>query len=206
MVPLEYTRYASVGDRVETRKSVATFESIQAPLSLLLSHISSEDHSHQLYLAQCSLDDLSSDLQADLPTPELTSSLGRGDIYASSLWMGRPPTSTPLHRDPNPNLFVQLVGKKVVRLIKPKQGRYLYDRLRTQMGHAHMRGEEMMVGEERNRLQDAVWNDKEINGVSANGVEARLEGGDGLYIPLGWWHAVESTGTHTNASVNWWFR
>jgi ribosomal protein L16 Arg81 hydroxylase len=69
-----------------------------------------------------------------------------------------------------------------------------------------MRGEEMMVGEERNRLQDAVWNDKEIDGVPASGVEARLESGDGLYIPLGWWHAVESTGSHTNASANWWFR
>lgn len=206
MVPLEHTRYLPGGDDVDSRKSIATFECIQAPLSLLLSHISSEDYSQQLYLAQCSLDDLPPDLVADLPAPELISSVGRGDIYASSVWMGRPPTSTPLHRDPNPNLFVQIVGNKVIRLMKPKEGRHLYDRLRTQMGHAHMRGEEMMVGEERTRLQDAVWNEKEINGVCARGVEARLEGGDGLYIPLGWWHAVESIGTHANASVNWWFR
>ncbi|KAK7193935.1 hypothetical protein DPSP01_012750 [Paraphaeosphaeria sporulosa] len=206
LVPLEYTRYDSDEGAVDGRKTIATFESIQAPLSLLLSHISSEDYSQQLYLAQCSIDDLPSDLQADLPTPGLISCLGRGDIYASSIWMGRPPTSTPLHRDPNPNLFVQLVGKKVIRLVRPKQGRHLYDRLRTQMGHAHMRGEEMMVGDERNRLHDVVWNEKEVNGVSASGVEARIEGGDGLYIPHGWWHAVESIGSHANASANWWFR
>ncbi|KAL1599626.1 hypothetical protein SLS60_007429 [Paraconiothyrium brasiliense] len=206
MVPLEYTRYNPIGDDVGTRKAISTFECIQAPLSLLLSHISSEDRSQQLYLAQCSLDDLPSELKHDLPAPKLISHLGRGDIYASSIWMGRPPTSTPLHRDPNPNLFVQLVGRKVIRLMKPKQGRFLYDRLRAELGHAHLRGEEMMVGEERDRLQDAVWDEKEINGVSASGVEARLEGGDGLYIPLGWWHAVESIGSHTNASVNWWFR
>lgn len=192
LVPLEYTRYDPSGGDVDGRKAVVAFESIHAPLSLLLSHMSSEDYSQQLYLAQCSINDLPSDLQADLPFPELISRLGRGDIYASSIWMGRPPTTTPLHRDPNPNLFVQLVGKKIIRLMRPKQGRHLYDRLSTQMGHAHLRGEEMMVGEERERLHDAVWNEREVNGVSASGVEAELEGGDGLYIPLGWWHAVPS--------------
>lgn len=207
MVPLELTRHQRAETPLEDTAGMSSrFELIQAPLSLLLSHISSADFSQQLYLAQCSLDDLPSELQDDLPVPQLVSRLGRGDIYASSIWMGRPPTSTPLHRDPNPNLFVQLVGKKVIRLMRPKQGRFLYDCVTSGSGHAHMRGEEMMVGEERERLQDAVWKEKETKGVSASGVEARLEGGDGLYIPLGWWHAVESIGTHTNASVNWWFR
>lgn len=206
MVPLELTRYNSVEVGVDNPRSISSFECMQAPLSLLLSHISSKDFSQQLYLAQCSLDDLPSELQDDLPVPEVIPHLGRGDVYASSLWMGRPPTSTPLHRDPNPNLFVQLVGEKAIRLMKPKHGRLLYERLRTEQGHAHMRGEEMMVGEERNRLQDVIWNEKESNGVSASGLEANLEGGDGLYIPLGWWHAVESVGTNANASVNWWFR
>lgn len=198
MVPLELTRH-------HPAEGAASFERFEAPLSLLLSHVISEDTSQQLYLAQCSLDDLPDDLRNDLPIPALVSRIGRGDIYASSIWMGRPPTSTPLHRDPNPNLFVQLVGKKVIRLIKPKQGRFLYERL-SQKGRAHMRGEEMMVGEERDRLRKTVWKEEEVDGASASGVEARLEGGDGLYIPLGWWHAVESYGSHTNASVNWWFR
>jgi hypothetical protein len=33
--------------------------------------------------------------------------------------IGHPPTYTPLHRDPNPNIFVQLAGEKVVRLLAP---------------------------------------------------------------------------------------
>ena len=205
MVPLELTRHNPTPGLEEVRTSIPSFERFEAPLSLLLTHINSEDCSQQLYLAQCSLDDLPDDLRNDLPTPALLSRIGRGDIYASSIWMGRPPTSTPLHRDPNPNLFVQLVGRKVIRLMRPKQGRLLYERL-SQKGHAHMRSEEMMVGEERDRLQKTVWKEEEVDGMSASGVEARLEGGDGLYIPLGWWHAVESYGTHTNASVNWWFR
>ena len=102
--------------------------------------------------------------------------------------------------------MLHYVGKKVVRLVKPKQGRSLYERLRTSSGYAHMRGEEMMIGEERDRLHRAVWGEEEIGGVSASGVEATLGSGDGLYIPIGWWHAVESYGTHPSASVNWWFR
>ncbi|KAF1968620.1 Clavaminate synthase-like protein [Bimuria novae-zelandiae CBS 107.79] len=207
MVPLEVTRYHAVeafGAKTEMRTS--SFEHIEAPLSLLLSSIMSEDDSQKLYLAQYSLDDLPSELRNDLPVPELVTRIWRGDIYASSLWMGRPPTSTPLHRDPNPNLFVQLVGKKVIRLMTPRQGRALYEILRTSKGHAHMRGEEMMVGEERDRLQKAVWNEEKLDGVAVGGFEATLEGGDGLYIPLGWWHAVQSYGALANASVNWWFR
>lgn len=203
MVPLELTRHDS---DVAAHMTTSSFERIEAPFSLLLSHIVGDDYSQKLYLAQYSLDDLPLELQNDLPVPELVSRIGRGDVYASSLWMGKPPTSTPLHRDPNPNLFIQLAGNKVARLMKPRQGRLLYERLGSNNGHAHMRGEEMMVGGERNRLQQAIWDEKDFDGVFASGVEATLESGDGLYIPLGWWHAVQSYGIHANASVNWWFR
>ncbi|KAJ4380491.1 hypothetical protein N0V86_003846 [Didymella sp. IMI 355093] len=160
----------------------------------------------RIYLAQHSLADLPTALQADLPTPALLTKLGRGDIYASSLWMGRPPTRTPLHRDPNPNLFVQLAGQKVVRLLSPEIGRGVYERAKLRAGgggRANLRGEEMMVGDEMQALEEAVW---EAQDEGAEGVEAQLCAGDGLYIPLGWWHAVRGIGEGANASVNWWFR
>lgn len=156
----------------------------------------------RMYLAQQSLTDLPAPLHADLPTPKLLTKLGRGDIYASSLWMGRPPTHTPLHRDPNPNLFLQLAGQKVVRLMKPQIGRGVYERARLRAGGgggANMRGEEMMVGGEMQALEEAVWEGTD-DGVE--GVEAQLSAGDGLYIPLGWWHAVRGIGTGANASVS----
>ncbi|KAF2255883.1 Clavaminate synthase-like protein [Trematosphaeria pertusa] len=203
IVPLELTRHhANDSDA----KQQSTFERFEAPLSLLLSHITSSDKSLALYLAQCSLADLPSDLQADLPTPSLVSRIGRGDIYASSLWMGRPPTRTPLHRDPNPNLFVQLAGRKVIRLMKPEDGKAVYERSRVGRGHANMRGEEMMAGEELERLESVVWhNGSEASGC-VDGIEATLESGDALFVPLGWWHAVRGIGSGANASVNWWFR
>ncbi|KAF3000327.1 hypothetical protein E8E13_009320 [Curvularia kusanoi] len=149
----------------------------------------------RMYLAQHSLADLPASLQADVPTPALLSQLGRGDIYASSLWMGRPPTRTPMHRDPNPNLFVQLAGQKIVRLLRPDVGRGVYERARLNAGgsgRANMRGEEMMAGAEMQALEGAVWGEQD---EAAVGFEAEMSAGDGLYIPLGWWHAV-----------NWWFR
>jgi hypothetical protein len=194
-VPLELTRSGP--------NEARTFERFEAPLSLLLTHMTGPPTPDlRIYLAQHSLADLPHSLQADLPTPTLLSKLGRGDIYASSLWMGRPPTRTPLHRDPNPNLFVQLAGQKVVRLMRPEIGRAVYERARLRAGgggRANMRGEEMMVGDEMQALEEAVWDEQD---EAMQGVEARLSAGDGLYIPLGWWHAVRGIGTGANASVS----
>ena len=194
IVPLELTR--------SYPNEPPTFERFEAPLSLLLAYMDGPAPPDlHMYLAQHSLADLPAALQADLPTPPLLNDLGSGDIYASSLWMGTSPTRTPLHRDPNPNLFVQLAGQKVVRLMRPKIGRGVYERAKLKAGgggRANMRGEEMMVGAEMQALEEAVWNAQDEH---AEGVEAELEAGDGLYIPLGWWHAVRGTGTGANASV-----
>ncbi|PVI08526.1 Clavaminate synthase-like protein [Periconia macrospinosa] len=198
MVPLELTC-------LEGTRPVS-FQRSEAPLSFLLMHMGTSDQSSLLYLAQCPLGDLPSGLQGDLPAPDLINRIGRGDIYSSSLWMGRAPTNTPLHRDPNPNLFVQLVGRKVVRLMEPDDGRQLYNQSRVGAGHANMRGEEMMVGKEMEQLDQAVWGEGAERLGAVRGVEAVLESGDALLIPLGWWHAVRGVGQGANASVNWWFR
>lgn len=210
IVPLEMTR--SVGnDNDESSMQKQTFERLDAPLHLLLRHMTAtEPQDIQLYLAQHSLSDLAAPLQEDVPTPtEFLAGLNsKGDIYASSLWMGNPPTVTPLHRDPNPNLFLQLAGKKVVRLIEPAMGDKLYERVKNQLGKrggsASMRGEEMMQGKEKELLEEWIWSkDKEDpNMYGISGFEAELRPGDALYIPLGWWHAVRGVGRGANASVS----
>ncbi|OCT52083.1 hypothetical protein CLCR_08550 [Cladophialophora carrionii] len=89
----------------------------------------------------------------------------KGDIYASSLWMGRPPTYTPLHRDPNPNLFIQLAGRKTIRLLPPEVGDAIYRDVMSTLGDdpssfsTKIRGEEMMVGPEMKALHDCIWGD-----------------------------------------------
>jgi Cupin-like domain len=173
--------------------------------------------SSSLYIAQYSLTDLPSPLQSDLPTPDLVTKSGKGDIYDSSLWMGRPPTFTPLHKDPNPNLFLQLAGQKMVRVFPPEVGRAMFDIVQAKLGYAGIasfRGDEMMQGPERDFLEEVVWADvprwdadrEEMEAMRNAGFEALLDLGEALFIPKGWWHSVRGVGSGMNVSVNWWFR
>lgn len=97
--------------------------------------------------------------------------------------------------------------------MRPEDGRAVYERVRMEVGKqggkANMRGEEMMQGAEMEGLERVVWGDDlgENQGDGVEGVEAELESGDGLYVPLGWWHSVRGIGTGANVSVsvNLWF-
>jgi len=148
-----------------------------------------------VYLAQASLSDLPVELQNDVPTPDLVIKSGKGDVYATSLWLGRAPTYTPLHRDPNPNLFVQLAGKKEVRLMPPQDGRKLFERVQAELNGSRstaFRGEEMMHGREREMLEEAVWGSGNVDLDHDTLQHCELEAGDGLFIPKGWWHSIKS--------------
>lgn len=223
IVPLEITTPAS-----ESGGSV-TFDRINAPLRVLLSHIDSKSNertdTQSIYLAQHDLRDLPQVLQDDLPTPDLVKLAGKGDLYSSSLWLGRSPTYTPLHRDPNPNLFMQLAGTKVIRLFRPEIGDAIFDHM-TKLLHqpqaekglpaehhprsASFRGEEMMMGRERSLLHDLVWceslDGRDNSAVLQHAQQARLGMGQVLFIPKGWWHSVKGIGDGVTASANWWFR
>ncbi|KAI1490491.1 hypothetical protein F5X96DRAFT_679028 [Biscogniauxia mediterranea] len=192
------------------------FYQFSAPLGLLLRgcqfNRTRGHHSERikrLYIAQCGIDRLPETLSKDIPVPGIVKETGRGDIYDSSIWLGLEPTYTPLHRDPNPNLFCQLVGSKTIRLMPPGPGMALFTRVRQQLGspgNSRFRTTEMMDGPERELLHHAVWVDESR---SRDMVQASLGPGDALFIPKGWWHSVVSAGDdegNLNASVNWWFR
>jgi hypothetical protein len=189
-----------------------TFERFEGPFSMLLQHISeakkgqSQDEYSRLYLAQHSLLDLPEALRNDLPTPDLIKKIGQGDVYASSLWMGGTNTVTPLHRDPNPNLFVQLAGKKLIRMFRPDVGKQLYEQALASIGKSpgmpNLRGEEMMKGAEMKALEHAVWKEDTTLDPHTKGIEVELKKGGGVYIPLGWWHAVRGSGAAPNVSVS----
>ncbi|KAM5346485.1 hypothetical protein ACJ41O_009490 [Fusarium nematophilum] len=192
-----------------------TFFQLFAPLRLLVKALefnqiqsSEQPEPVELYIAQSSLADLPRALQEDLPTPALVQRAGRGDVYSSSIWLGTEPTYTPLHRDPNPNIFSQLCSEKVVRLMEPRLGDRLYLDVQTrirQQGNSRIRTIEMMEGKEREALHEAVW---ERDPLPEGLYEAELRPGDALFIPNGWWHSVKSRGSRgrLNGSVNWWFR
>lgn len=173
-----------------------------------------------LYVAQAPISDLPDKLQKDLPTPNIIKQAGKGDVYDSSIWLGLEPTYTPLHRDPNPNIFVQLCSTKAVRLLPPASGDRVFQRVQQSLGkssgNSRIRGVEMMEGQERQAFYEAIWKVESGGPVSNPGdgmpslkiQEAILEPGDALYIPKGWWHSVRSlfSDGRLNGSVNWWFR
>ncbi|KAI3331199.1 Clavaminate synthase-like protein [Ustulina deusta] len=191
------------------------FQQFDAPLSLVVqasrynrSKYSPSHRVKQLYIAQSDIRSLPPPLGDDLPVPEIVGRAGKGDIYNSSIWLGLQPTYTPLHRDPNPNLFCQLVGYKIVRLLRPRAGLSVFQDVRRSLGAAgnsHFRGPEMMDGPERDGLHRAIWVD---TNASREIWETMLSPGDALFIPQGWWHSVRSVGheAEPNASANWWFR
>lgn len=186
----------------------STFHRFSAPLSLFL-QASTTSSPPALYIAQAQISSLPTSLQADLPTPHLVLQAGKGDIYDANIWMGIPPTYTPLHRDPNPNLFVQLASQKRVRLFKPSVGAGIFRDVQTRIGRAGhggvFRGDEMMEGAEKEALLEAVWGDT-VSDRGEEGFEAFVGPGDALFIPKGWWHSFMSVGDGVTASVNWWFR
>ena len=198
------------------------FERAHRPLSLFLQWTRSVQSTSaaepqdgpRLYLAQCQLLDLPGSLRDDFPTPSYVMQAGKGDIYDTNIWIGLAPTYTPLHRDPNPNLFVQLAGSKHVRLLAPDVGHGVFAQVRETLdsaraGHGHssaIRGDEMMKGAERQLLDRAVWdnNNEHMPGTTQGivGYDTILQPGDALFIPTGWWHSIKGVGQGITASVS----
>jgi hypothetical protein len=187
------------------RSPDATFHRFNAPLSLFLQAYKASPRLKGLYIAQAQIADLPKQLQDDLPIPKIVKEAGKGDIYDSNIWMGTPPTYTPLHKDPNPNLFVQLASRKVVRLFTPDVGSRIFRDVQQKIGQeasSVFRGEEMMEGLERDALDEAVWSEE----ARLECFEANVDPGEAVFIPKGWWHSIKSKGPAVTASVNWWFR
>ena len=182
------------------------FNAFQAPMELLIKAAEPVEESGStvpglggLYVAQAQLADLPQDLQAHLPLPKVLAELYAGeegkkraeaDIYGSNLWMGTPPTFTPLHKDPNPNFFVQLRGQKVIKLLSPAKGQEVYARVHRRVAeekgndavaiNGAIRGEEMMQGLERAELEKAVWTEE--GSEERIGEKVVLGPGDAVYI------------------------
>lgn len=131
-----------------------------------------------------------SELVGDIQRPRYLADFTK-QCYVTNLWFGGDRCKTPLHYDDKENFFSQIFGKKRFLLFSPSQT----DRLYQSHGetYSHLSRVNVFDPDESKfpRFKDA------------EGSEVVVEPGDMLYIPKGWWHAVETLST--SISVNsWW--
>ncbi len=114
----------------------------------------------------------------------------------SFLWFGPKGTYTPLHHDLTNNMLVQIYGRKKVTLVPALQVPYLYN---DKGVYSEIYNPNDKREEERYPLLKQVTT-----------LEYILQPGEALFIPIGWWHCVESLDismsisfTHFNAENNY---
>ncbi|KAF2215699.1 hypothetical protein CERZMDRAFT_34739 [Cercospora zeae-maydis SCOH1-5] len=135
------------------------------------------------------------------------------DAPLLNAWLGPAGTKTPLHTDPYHNILCQVVGYKYVRLYSPEYTNFMYPcgvddaginmNNTSQVDVVHFRPE--LQSDEVHNYDAAVREQIRKFPLFGKAVyqEAILGPGECLYIPLGWWHYVESITASFSVSF-WW--
>ncbi|KAL5220445.1 hypothetical protein ABZP36_025158 [Zizania latifolia] len=143
------------------------------------------------YLAQHQLFDQIKELREDIMVPEYCNA-GGGELQTLNAWFGPHGTVTPLHHDPQHNLFAQVLGRKYFRLYPASISNDLYPHTESMLSNTSQVDLDNIDMNEFPRTLDTEF----MDGI--------LEEGDLLYIPPKWWHYVRSLST--SFSVSFWWR
>ncbi|WAQ96454.1 HIF1N-like protein [Mya arenaria] len=118
-----------------------------------------------------------------------------GQLTSNLLLVGMPGNVTPVHYDEQENLFAQIRGSKRFLLFHPDQFENLYP---YPVHHPHDRQSQVDL---ENPDYEQFPNVRNLHGY-----EGVVGPGDVLYIPMYWWHQVESCpDSEENISVNFWY-
>jgi len=148
----------------------------------------------QYYMAQCPIlskeegvPAILSCLAKHMPVPSFAA--GR-DVAQVNLWMSVQQTMTNTHYDANDNVLLVVRGHKRVRLWPPSEAHTL---------------EALAVWKESPNHSPHVQDVGGYNtAVEQHVLCTTLEAGEGLFLPEGWWHQVDSEGG--TVAINLWFR
>ena len=95
------------------------------------------------------------------------------------MWIGPAGTITPMHHDLTNNLLVQVVGRKVIKLVPAIQADAMYNHIHVFSAVSDIESPAF----DTNRFPDFA---------QARVLDVTLLPGDALLIPIGWWHQVRS--------------
>jgi lysine-specific demethylase 8 len=161
------------------------------------------------YLAQSGLLDSCNALTHTIPELSHFRSGASGDIYRRTMWVGPSGSFTPFHRDPNVGIYTQIVGRKVFHLLPPTED--VVACLEPSARELHKNTSTIPVsvravfeGGEGTRAMDRCRENLSKAFEAPGACEARLEQGDSVLIPEGWWHSAEGDGV--GVGVNAWFK
>ena len=142
------------------------------------------------YLAQTELLKQVPNLMRDFLIPDYCAMGETKGSPTINVWLGPAGTTSPLHTDPQENIFVQICGSKVVLLHSSTENHCLYptDGL---MNNTSQVDAEMP---DYNQFPEYA---------NAAGAKVIVEAGDGLFIPKGTWHYVR--GLEPSWSLSFWF-
>lgn len=187
-------KYGHLNVPVEKGSSYTSkdFEQVVMPLRDYILKYMVRQQNHEYYLAQHGLFDQEPRLRQEIIIPEYCYA-GRGDQYNTNIWLGPKGTKTPLHKDPNHNIFCQVFGKKHVRLYS------------SQVPESHVYPFPADVYRNTSQVDvENVDNSKYPLFRDLQYWTCDVEGGDMLFIPKSFWHYVKSV--DPSLSVNFWFR
>jgi len=173
-----------------------------------------------VYLAQNEIFD---GMKKDFTAPRFCTdgSIGRGDLYATKIWIGPYGTVSPLHYDPLDNLLLQFVGEKIVTLYPPSTA------LRATTIRQHTADKESSQPPSLSEEEgvDYYYAGQGPSGqmnvssvdieqpdfkkypnfrLAPRGINVRLREGDMLFIPKRWWHHVRGHSVWSLSLNCWW--
>jgi hypothetical protein len=168
------------------------FQKVKFSEALHKLHATKRHSSPHYYLAQHHLLSMNN-LIDDVLIPEICHINSGSSAHSSNLWIGSSSSSSPCHHDPYENILVQIFGQKSITLFSPDQTSSLYPAPLPQRNTSQINFNSLDDREhERFPLLKTV-----------SGYHAILSPGDGLYIPLHWWHFCQAQ--TVNCSVNFWW-
>jgi hypothetical protein len=133
--------------------------------------------------------DLPDAIAGDFPTPELVGSWLR---VRPRFWLSTPGHVTETHRDAHHNLLAQVIGTKKLTLFSPVFSHALYSH------HPHS----SLAGYSRVDMDRPDFS-RFPGARELTPTEVTLRAGEALFLPVYWWHRVETL--EVSVSVNCWW-